>query len=137
MIGPKERCKNSPKVCKTIWPDFFVEIHDAKNTRNNSLNIRWCNVIQEDCMAFRKIKVGNGNWKSAIRESPGPPGPKSRKKSQNGSFWGSLKINQQSDGLSGSHRSTRIASDLASRALASQAKPQRESESQAFRIARS
>ena len=39
--------------------------------------------------------------------------------------------------LSGSHRSTRIASDLASRALASQAKPQRESESQAFRIARS
>ena len=40
-------------------------------------------------------------------------------------------------GLSGSHRSTRIASDLASRALASQAKPQRESESQAFRIARS
>ena len=30
-----------------------------------------------------------------------------------------------------------IASDLASRALASQAKPQRESESQAFRIARS
>ena len=40
-------------------------------------------------------------------------------------------------GLSGSHRSTHIASDLASRALASQAKPQRESESQAFRIARS
>ena len=39
--------------------------------------------------------------------------------------------------LSGSHRSTHIASDLASRALASQAKPQRESESQAFRIARS
>ena len=41
--------------------------------------------------------------------------------------------------LSGSqaNRSTRIASDLASRALASQAKPQRESESQAFRIARS
>ena len=38
--------------------------------------------------------------------------------------------------LSGSHRSTRIASDLASQALASQAKPQRESESQAFRIAR-
>ena len=37
--------------------------------------------------------------------------------------------------LSGSHRSTRIASDLASRALASQAKPQRESKSQAFRIA--
>ena len=35
--------------------------------------------------------------------------------------------------LSGSHRSTHIASDLASRALASQAKPQRESESQAFR----
>ena len=39
--------------------------------------------------------------------------------------------------LSGSHRSTHIASDLASRVLASQAKPQRESESQAFRIARS
>ena len=39
--------------------------------------------------------------------------------------------------LSGSHRSTQIASDLASRALASQAKPQREYESQAFRIARS
>ena len=39
--------------------------------------------------------------------------------------------------LSGSHRSTHIASDLVSRALASQAKPQRESESQAFRIARS
>ena len=39
--------------------------------------------------------------------------------------------------LSGSHRLTHIASDLASRALASQAKPQRESESQAFRIARS
>ena len=39
--------------------------------------------------------------------------------------------------LSGSHRSTHIASDLASRLLASQAKPQRESESQAFRIARS
>ena len=39
--------------------------------------------------------------------------------------------------LSGLHRSTHIASDLASRALASQAKPQRESESQAFRIARS
>ena len=39
--------------------------------------------------------------------------------------------------LSGSHRSTHIASDLASRALASQAKPQRESESQAIRIARS
>ena len=39
--------------------------------------------------------------------------------------------------LSGSHRSTRIASDLASQALASQAKPQQESESQAFRIARS
>ena len=37
--------------------------------------------------------------------------------------------------LSGSHRLTHIASDLASRALASQAKPQRESESQAFRIA--
>ena len=37
----------------------------------------------------------------------------------------------------GSHRSTHIASDLASRVLASQAKPQRESESQAFRIARS
>ena len=34
--------------------------------------------------------------------------------------------------LSGSHRSTRIASNLASRALASQAKPQQESESQAF-----
>ena len=40
-------------------------------------------------------------------------------------------------GLSGSHRSTHIASDLASRVLISQAKPQRESESQAFRIARS
>ena len=39
--------------------------------------------------------------------------------------------------LSGSHRSNRIASDLASRALASQAKPQRESESQALRITRS
>ena len=39
--------------------------------------------------------------------------------------------------LSGSHRSTHITSDLASRVLASQAKPQRESESQAFRIARS
>ena len=39
--------------------------------------------------------------------------------------------------LSGSHRSTRIASDLALRALASQAKPQPESESQAFCIARS
>ena len=39
--------------------------------------------------------------------------------------------------LSGSHRSTRIASDLASRALPSQGKPQRESESQAVRIARS
>ena len=39
--------------------------------------------------------------------------------------------------LSGSHRSTHLASDLASRVLASQAKPQRESESQAFRIARS
>ena len=39
--------------------------------------------------------------------------------------------------LSGSHRSTHIASDLASQALASQAKPQRESESQAFCIARS
>ena len=39
--------------------------------------------------------------------------------------------------LSGSHRSTHIASDLASQVLASQAKPQRESESQAFRIARS
>ena len=39
--------------------------------------------------------------------------------------------------LSGSHRSTHIASDLASRVLASQARPQRESESQAFRIARS
>ena len=39
--------------------------------------------------------------------------------------------------LSGSHRLTRIASDFASRALASQAKLQRESESQAFRIARS
>ena len=39
--------------------------------------------------------------------------------------------------LSGSHRSTHIASDLASRALASQAKLQRESESRAFRIARS
>ena len=40
--------------------------------------------------------------------------------------------------LSGSHRSTHIVSDLASRALASQAKPQRESEllySRAFRIA--
>ena len=43
--------------------------------------------------------------------------------------------NSKSPRLSGSHRSTRIASDLASRALASQAKPQRESESQAFRIA--
>ena len=40
-------------------------------------------------------------------------------------------------GLSGSHRSTDIASDLASRALTSQAKPQRESESQAVRIAQS
>ena len=39
--------------------------------------------------------------------------------------------------LSGSHRSTHIASDLASRVLASQAKPQRESELQTFRIARS
>ena len=39
--------------------------------------------------------------------------------------------------LSGSHRSTHIASDLAPRVLASQAKPQRESESQAFRVARS
>ena len=44
---------------------------------------------------------------------------------------------RQSLVLSGSHRSTQIASDLASRTLASQAKPQRESESQAFRIARS
>ena len=40
-------------------------------------------------------------------------------------------------GLSGSHRSTHIASDFASQALASQAKPQQESESQAFRIDRS
>ena len=39
--------------------------------------------------------------------------------------------------LSGSHRSTHIASDLASRVLTSQAKPQRESESQPFCIARS
>ena len=39
--------------------------------------------------------------------------------------------------LSGSHRATRIASDLALQALGSQAKPQRESESQAFRTARS
>ena len=39
--------------------------------------------------------------------------------------------------LSGSHRSTHIASDLVLRALAPQAKPQRESESRAFRIARS
>ena len=39
--------------------------------------------------------------------------------------------------LSGSHRSTHNASDFASRVLASQARPQRESESQAFRIARS
>ena len=46
-------------------------------------------------------------------------------------------FSSQGSGLSGSHRSTHIASDLASRALASQAKPQRESESQAFRIARS
>ena len=36
---------------------------------------------------------------------------------------------------SGLHCSTRTASDLASRVLASQAKPQRESESQAFSIA--
>ena len=43
------------------------------------------------------------------------------------------------NGLGGSHRSTRIASNLAPRALASQAnlKLQPESESQAFRIARS
>ena len=39
--------------------------------------------------------------------------------------------------LSGSHRLTHIASDLALRVLASQAKPQRESESQPFLIARS
>ena len=38
-------------------------------------------------------------------------------------------------GLSGSHRSTHIASDLASQPLASQAKLHRDSESQAFRIA--
>ena len=37
--------------------------------------------------------------------------------------------------LGGSHRSTRIASDLASRALALEAKPQPESESHVFRIA--
>ena len=48
--------------------------------------------------------------------------------------WAFLK---KGTSLSGSHRSTHIASDLASRVLASQAKPQRESESQAFRIARS
>ena len=41
----------------------------------------------------------------------------------------------QSPRLSGSHRSTHIASDLASRELASRAKPQRESVPQAFRIA--
>ena len=39
--------------------------------------------------------------------------------------------------LSGSYRSTRVASDLASRALASQAQPQPKSESQAFCIAQS
>ena len=39
--------------------------------------------------------------------------------------------------LSGSHRSTHIASDLEWQMLASQAKPQRKSESQPFRIAQS
>ena len=62
-------------------------------------------------------------WPRA-REAPGTPFQ---------TFFGV----SQEEALSGSHRSTRIASDLASRALASQAKPQRESESQAFRIARS
>ena len=38
--------------------------------------------------------------------------------------------------LSGSDRPTHIAGDLASPALASQAKPQQESDSQVFRIAR-
>ena len=47
-----------------------------------------------------------------------------------------MRLLDKSLGLSGSHRSTHIASDLVSRALASQAKPQRESELQAFRIAR-
>ena len=62
------------------------------------------------------------------------------KKNKNNSYHVPLSITYwklKFQNLSGSHRSTRIASDLASRALASQAKPQRESESQAFRIARS
>ena len=46
-----------------------------------------------------------------------------------------LKIGHVKTDLSGSHRSARIDSDFSSWALASQAKPQRESESQAFRIA--
>ena len=50
--------------------------------------------------------------------------------------WCFLDVRQRL-ALSGSHRSTHIASDLASRALASHARLQRESESQAFCIARS
>ena len=58
--------------------------------------------------------------KQYLSKNPGPP--------RDSIFWAFL---------SGSHRSTHMANDFASWALASQAKPQRESESQAFRIARS
>ena len=71
---------------------------------------------------------------------PQPKGQPSLSESRHPLTTHKLFLSVHQDGiyptLSGSHRSTRIASDLASRMLTSQAGPQWESESQAFRIAR-
>ena len=47
---PKGAMSNCPKLRKLIWPELLVEIHDAKNTKYNSLKTKWWNVIRGDCM---------------------------------------------------------------------------------------
>ena len=56
VIWPKGATWNSPKLRKIIWPELFDEMHDAKNTWNSDLKIKWWNVTGGDCMVNQNFQ---------------------------------------------------------------------------------